>query len=316
MRKVSVMKNLAIAMLIFVLGGLVPAYAGETTCVNPEENLNLSYSAMQGDQSALAILQKKNTGKDFCAKYSVGVIYAARQREIEGEKLKNEALVEYKAAAENGDTEAQHFVGQYAWYVKRDMKSYLKWELLAAKGGHAEAQRELGAYYAFNGVEEDRDEAKGLRFLNQSAAQGNERAMFELGSFYDQFEGKNNDFVTAAKWYSRSAEKGFKASYPNLADMYAKGEGLPQSWYNSYFWGCLAVECFANRKPYVAGMQMSSPPGRSDNDLLVAKEHLSQQELAEITIQASQWKPGMPIPTKPPGFFQKIWCALQTNCRT
>lgn len=256
-------------MLTFVGAGLVLTNAAESKCVNPDENVNLFTSAVKGDQVALATLEKKSAAGDFCAKDYLGGVYTKGEKKAEGERLEKEAFAEYRAAAERGDPQAQAFVGNYILYQ--------------------------GEY---------KDKAKATEFLRDAANQGNKEAMFNVGRLYDGIgrfyfgtKWKDNDLATAADWYMKSAKKGYQPSYAFLADMYAKGEGVPQNWHKAYFWGCLATECFAGEPPpWEAGFCMHCPPSRIYSDPLAAKEHLDSSEIETLKKQAGEWKPGKPQP--------------------
>ena len=256
-------------MLTFVGAGLVLTNAAESKCVNPDENVNLFTSAVKGDQVALTTLEKKSAAGDFCAKDYLGGVYTKGEKKAEGERLEKEAFAEYRAAAERGDPQAQAFVGNYILYQ--------------------------GEY---------KDKAKATEFLRDAANQGNKEAMFNVGRLYDGIgrfyfgtKWKDNDLATAADWYMKSAKKGYQPSYAFLADMYAKGEGVPQNWHKAYFWGCLATECFAGEPPpWEAGFCMHCPPSRIYSDPLAAKEHLDSSEIETLKKQAGEWKPGKPQP--------------------
>lgn len=301
----------------FLIGCLtmLPAVtnAAVAACVNADENQKLLILAARGDKQSLAILQQKAAKNDFCAKFSLAGVYGSGDKKTESEKLKKEALSEAKTAAQAGDLDAQHLLGQYSWYAQRDYKTSIKWESSAANAGHADAQRVMGEYYAFNLSGEDGNETKGLSYLKQSAEKGNSGAMYALGCFYDQPYHKDNDLTEAAKWYRMAAEKGFAPAYHELSDMYANGEGVPQSWKISYFWGCLSEKCFDNPKREARGLVMSNDP-RINGDPRAGEDHLDQSQIDEIKKAAAAWQPGTPPPIEEPGFFQKIWCSLHTPC--
>lgn len=274
-------------MLTFVGAGLVLTNAAESKCVNPDENVNLFTSAVKGDQVALATLEKKSAAGDFCAKDYLGGVYARGKKKAEGERLEKEAFAEYQAAAENGDPEAQAFIGSHILYQ--------------------------GEY---------KDKARATELLRKAANQGHKEAMFNVGRLYDGIgsfyfgpEWEDNDLATAADWYMKSAKKGYQPAYKFLADMYAEGEGVPQNWRNAYFWGCLATECFAAEPPpWEAALCLGCAPSRISSDPLAAQKHLGKSDIETLKKQAGEWKPGTSLPIEEPGFFQKIRCRLQTPC--
>jgi hypothetical protein len=122
-----------------------------------------------------------------------------------------EALKWFRLAAEGGDARAQHNIGViYHWGqgVPPDYKEALKWYRLAADRGIAEAQRNLGNMYDDGlGVPQDYEEA--LKWYRLAAAQGNAKAQFNLGAMYDNGQGVPQDYKEALKWFRLAADQGF-----------------------------------------------------------------------------------------------------------
>jgi LysM repeat protein len=92
--------------------------------------------------------------------------------------------------------------------VKKDHPIAVKWYLLAAKAGLAEAQFALGY------------------LLEKGTASG---------TVLD-----TPDFVDALHWYSRSANQGLGPAQQNLAELYMKGQGATQDLVQAYKWFTLA----------------------------------------------------------------------------
>lgn len=168
--RIFYMKKLAVALCVLAFAGawLFLTNTAESKCVNPDENRNLFTSAVKGDQVALTTLEKKSAAGAFCAKNYLGGVYARGERKAEGERLEKEAFAEYEAAAENGDPEAQAFIGDYILYQ--------------------------GKF---------KDKAKATELLRKAANQGNKEAMFNVGRLYDGIgrhyfgpEWKDNDLAT------------------------------------------------------------------------------------------------------------------------
>jgi TPR repeat protein len=84
--------------------------------------------------------------------------------------------------AENGDTDAQNYLGitySLGMGVSRDYKQSLAWYERAAKAGHADAQRNYGDMINFGrGIQKDQYQA--YKWYFASSQQGNEKALRQL----------------------------------------------------------------------------------------------------------------------------------------
>lgn len=101
------------------------------------------------------------------------------------------------------------------------------WLLLAAKSGHASAQRDLGLYMI---AAADAPPAEGYAWLKRSAAQGDAEAANHLGIYAEKPPGDSGspDFAAAAEYYQKSIELGSAKAAANLALLYADGRGVPK----------------------------------------------------------------------------------------
>jgi len=112
------------------------------------------------------------------------------------------ALEEWTPLAEQGDAQAQSFLGvmyDFGEGVPQDYKTAVKWYTLAAEQGLADAQ-------------------------------------YNLASMYKNGEGVLQDYQTAVKWYTLAAEQGHAKSQYNLGISYAKGEGVIQDFLYAHMW--------------------------------------------------------------------------------
>ena len=60
----------------------------------------------------------------------------------------------------------------------------------------------------------------------ESAAQGNAIAQFNLGVMYANGHGVSQDHVRAVEWYRKAANQGHADAQSNLANMYRNGHGV------------------------------------------------------------------------------------------
>ena len=98
------------------------------------------------------------------------------------------ALKEWKPLAEEGDVDAQYYLGvlyDNGYGVPQDYKEAVRWYKLAAEQGVAEAQFNLGnMYYDGQGVSVDYKEA--VRWFTLAAEQGDVDAQYNLGGVVRQ----------------------------------------------------------------------------------------------------------------------------------
>lgn len=134
-------------------------------------------------------------------------------------------------AAEGGNAAAQKDLGLLYGSGTRgvaiDRAEAVKWFRKAAEQGNADGQYQLAwAYYTGAGVEKDDSEA--IRWGLKAAEQGHVLAAYYAGNIY--FEGKlvKTDFVQAAKWYRVAAEKDNADAQMSLGLLYITGKGVDQ----------------------------------------------------------------------------------------
>ena len=139
-----------------------------------------------------------------------------------------EQVAEWRAAAEQGDADAQAKLGSaYATGkgVDKDHREAVRWLRAAAEQGHARAQLILGSAYANgNGVTEDQREA--VRWFRAAAEQGHAEAQYKLGDAYTNGEGVAKDYSEGARWYRAAAEQGHAEAQYELAWAYVIDNGV------------------------------------------------------------------------------------------
>jgi TPR repeat protein len=77
--------------------------------------------------------------------------------------------------------------------------------------------------------------------LKEKADQGDAFAQYALGLQYLTTPGIEERDPLAASWIRRSAEQGFLEAQVALADLYRKGQGLPQDLFQAYVWSSIAA---------------------------------------------------------------------------
>ncbi|MCR5790327.1 MAG: protein kinase, partial [Lachnospiraceae bacterium] len=124
--------------------------------------------------------------------------------------------------------EIQEIYLEYAYqagmssYSSEDYAKALEWLTIAAEGGHAEAQNQLGVMYEYGeGVEQDYQKA--MECYQLAADQGDVFAQYNLAVLYDQGKGIEQDYQKAMEYYQLAADQGHAAAQYNLALMYHYG---------------------------------------------------------------------------------------------
>jgi len=131
------------------------------------------------------------------------------------------------AKANAGDVEAQlaladSYGGREKYGLKKDLAAAASWYLKAAEKGDAEAQHKLGNCYLFGqGLAENPTEA--ARWFRKAAETGYAQAQASLGFCYERGLGVPTDLAEAQRWYARGASQGDADAQALLKELKAKG---------------------------------------------------------------------------------------------
>jgi len=112
-------------------------------------------------------------------------------------------------------------------YKSQNYKEAFRLYSQAAKSGDKDAQNAL-SYLYFNGLGTQKDNNKGLQWLEKAANEGSSRAALDLGIFYLTGSNVSKDLKKAAKWLEVAAEQDNSEAQYNLALMYYNGDGVKQ----------------------------------------------------------------------------------------
>ena len=155
------------------------------------------------------------------AEIALGDMYA------EGKSVKRNmrmAVKHYLKAAQEGDPEALERLKELNVEKQLDPNSleYLSYKALT---GEATNQYELyQKYYTGSGVPVDYERA--LKYCQEAASKGYEKAMMAMANFYTKGILVDRDPKTAFDWYRRAALVGNDSAKFMLAEMYSMGEGV------------------------------------------------------------------------------------------
>lgn len=126
------------------------------------------------------------------------------------------------ANAEAGDPEAQYQLGSAydtGVGVRRSGQNAMKYYLMAAEQGHAEAQNSVGSAF-----QAKRRYKEALRWYERAAEQDHALAINNLAYLYDLGLGVEQDKHKGLELYLRSADLGWAEAMWNIANMYGAGE--------------------------------------------------------------------------------------------
>ena len=94
-----------------------------------------------------------------------------------------------------------------------------------AEEGDLEAQEFMGrAYFSGEGVRKNRK--LGAEWFRKAAEQGAVKAQYMLGMLYHKGVGVAKDHAESLRWYERAAEQGFALAQLKVSLAYFKGRGV------------------------------------------------------------------------------------------
>lgn len=114
-----------------------------------------------------------------------------------------------------------------AAYKAGDFAAAVRISRTLAEEGDAKAQYALGLFYQQGkGVQQDYAEA--AHWYRKAAEQGDSKAQRNLGFLCEKGLGVAPDYGEAANWYRKAADQGDDVAMYNLGGMYFGGRGVPQ----------------------------------------------------------------------------------------
>ena len=124
------------------------------------------------------------------------------------------------------------------------------------------------------------DDKTAFRLLKPLAEQGNAKAQYNLGVFYQQGWVVPKDHAEAVKWYRKAADQGEVLAQWSLGGMYQSGLGVTRDYVLSHMWYSLAAPRL-------------SEEGRNttikSRDFVASK--MTPAKIAEAQKLAREWKP-------------------------
>ena len=172
-------------------------------------------------------------------------------------------LSEWRDLAEEGDIEAQEFMGR-AYFsgegVPKDQNLGAEWFRKAAELGAVKAQYMLGMLYQ-EGVGVPKDFAESVRWYRRAAEQGFAVAQLKVSLAYFKGRGVTRDLKKTVEWLHRAAAQGLAGAQYALGRLHFAGVGVPESTEEAVKWLRLAAEQGDDDAQLLLG------------EILVVKEH-------------------------------------------
>jgi TPR repeat protein len=184
---------------------------------------------------ALRLYQKAAEQGDAQAQFYLGVMYLNGQGVSQNDA---KAVEWWQKATDQGNAYSQNNLG--AMYsrgrgVPQNYANAVVWYQKAADQGVIEAQNNLAKMY-FNGLGVPKSYAKAAAWLQRGADNGDARSQDALAAMYINGLGVSQNDAMAARWYQKAAEQGVADAQYNLGLMYASGHGVTPSYAKSVEW--------------------------------------------------------------------------------
>jgi TPR repeat protein len=158
---------------------------------------------------------------------------------IPKEEADAKGLAYWKREAERGEASAMGLLGDCYWMgqnVKQDLKEAERWLFRAANNGDESSMFRLGQFYSTVEDIQLRHGEEAIRWFARAAEKGNPYAVVDMADLYREGKLVPQNYPRAQSLYRGGAEGGDQAAQERLGEMYEKGQGLPPSATQAYFW--------------------------------------------------------------------------------
>lgn len=174
------------------------------------------------------------------------------RRALEDGTATADEVAALRQEADNGNAEAQAYLGAVlagGYGVPANLPAAMQYLQMASEQGQNEAQYALGmlllkAASDKNGEIEVQVQQQqwAIHWLNQAAAAGEPRAMYQVGSLFSTGSGVDQDLVKAAEWVSASANAGYPEAQYQMGTMLLSGSGVEKNPQWAAYWFEKAAE--------------------------------------------------------------------------
>ena len=209
------------------------------------------------------------------AQYNLGMLYL---KGLGVARDPDEAFRWLRLAADQGQADAEFQVGlmlEKGVGVRQNYAEARFWLALAAERGDSEAEAYFAAQYE-QGQGVPKDLARAVRWYLLAADQGLPDAQYHLGLLAERGRGVPRDFAEATKWYACAADQGHVQAQFRLGSCYAVGKGVNKDQLRAYFWLT------------VASKQDDKDAEKQRSELA---PKLSPDDITKTELSAAAWKP-------------------------
>lgn len=201
------------------------------------------------------------------------------------------AYREFKPLAEQGFAPAENFVGvllEHGQGVQQNTGEALHWYQAAAAQGHDKAAYNLGVIYETGRGGVPVDFSQAVRWYRISADAGYPPGQTNLGYLYETGEGLPKDVNQAANWYRKAADEGYPIAEANLGFYYVNGTGVARDPVEAYFWLRLSLQQahLAPRDPLTA-----EDKGSIAWEAATVEQELSREQRNSVEKRLTDWRP-------------------------
>lgn len=180
-----------------------------------------SYEELEPEETSYGYSSYMPQTADVTAQPSYGI--EDEENEVEETAPVADTVAEtYAADSEDSEDADGCYQKAEAYYygegVRQSYYEAVKWYMVAAELGHADAQCDLGnCYYYGEGLPENYE--RSVYWYEKSAEQGNVRALYNLGNSYYYGEGVARDEKLAIAYYDRAASLGSVQAEERLEEL-------------------------------------------------------------------------------------------------
>ena len=114
--------------------------------------------------------------------------------------------------------------------IEKRFKNYYK---KAADEGNVNAQYYIGKLY-YKGEVIEKDYKKAFEYLKKAADDGNVNAQYYIGTLYYKGKGIEKDYEKAFEYLKKAADKGHIDAQYNLGFCYAEGKGIEEDFKKAF----------------------------------------------------------------------------------
>ena len=156
----------------------------------------------------------------------------------------------------------------------------MKYYLMAAEQGHAEAQNSVGS-----GLQAEKRYSEARIWYERSSAQENAVATNNLAYLYDLGLGVPQDRKKGFELYTKSAELGWPEAMWNLANIYGAGQIDKPDIMQACIW--------VSRAGRFAGDNHSNLSVLASRAMLRLQKVLTEDQFTKCNLESSLWTPGL-----------------------